>query len=88
MVALGYLFSIVLGTITGVVSAWRRDTAADKAGPWTSLAFYSMPTQWLGLMMVLFFAGPSAADVRDRRPDTRDHRRLDVGHRPSIASAT
>jgi ABC-type dipeptide/oligopeptide/nickel transport system permease component len=57
MIALGTLFAIVLGTITGVVSAWRRDTAVDKTGLWTSLAFYSMPTQWLGLMMVLFVAG-------------------------------
>jgi peptide/nickel transport system permease protein len=57
MVALGTLFAILFGTLTGVVSAWRRDTAVDKAGLWTSLAFYSMPPQWLGLMMVLLVAG-------------------------------
>jgi ABC-type dipeptide/oligopeptide/nickel transport system permease component len=57
MVALGTLFSIVLGIITGVISAWRRGTAVDKAGLWGSLAFYSMPPQWLGLMIVLFVAG-------------------------------
>ena len=56
MIALGTLFAIVLGTLTGVISAWRRDTAIDKAGLWTSLGFYSMPTQWLGLLMVLFVA--------------------------------
>ena len=52
MIALGTLFAIVFGTITGVVSAWRRGRVVDKAGLWTSLAFYSMPTQWLGLLMV------------------------------------
>jgi ABC-type dipeptide/oligopeptide/nickel transport system permease component len=57
MIGLGVLFAIIFGTITGVVSAWRRDTVLDKAGLWTSLAFYSMPTQWLGLLMVLFVAG-------------------------------
>jgi ABC-type dipeptide/oligopeptide/nickel transport system permease component len=57
MIALGTLFAIVFGTITGVISAWRRDTVVDKTGLWTSLAFYSMPTQWLGLLMVLFVAG-------------------------------
>jgi ABC-type dipeptide/oligopeptide/nickel transport system permease component len=57
MVALGYLFSIILGTIVGVVSAWRRGTVVDKAGLWTGLGFYSMPPQWLGLMIVLFVAG-------------------------------
>jgi ABC-type dipeptide/oligopeptide/nickel transport system permease component len=57
MVALGYLFSVLFGTIVGVVSAWRRGTIVDKGGLWTGLAFYSMPPQWLGLMIVLFVAG-------------------------------
>ncbi len=56
MVALGTLFSIVLGVLTGVISAWRRGTIADKAGLWGSLAFYSMPPHWLGLVIVLFVA--------------------------------
>jgi ABC-type dipeptide/oligopeptide/nickel transport system permease component len=57
MIALGTLFSIVLGVLTGVVAAWRRGTAVDKASLWTALGFYSMPTQWLGLMLVFFVAG-------------------------------
>ncbi len=56
MIALGTLFSIVFGIIVGVVSAWRRDTLVDRAGLYTALGFYSMPTQWLGLLMVLFVA--------------------------------
>ncbi|MDQ3865482.1 MAG: ABC transporter permease [Actinomycetota bacterium] len=56
MVALGYVFSVIFGTIVGVISAWRRGTAVDKAGLWTGLGFYSMPPQWLGLMLVLFVA--------------------------------
>ena len=57
MVALGTLFSIVLGVATGVISAWRRGTAVDKVGLWGGLVFYAMPPQWLGLMIVLFVAG-------------------------------
>lgn len=57
MIALGTFFSIVLGIVTGVLSAWRRGTLIDKAGLWGSLGFYAMPTQWLGLMIVLFVAG-------------------------------
>jgi ABC-type dipeptide/oligopeptide/nickel transport system permease component len=57
MIAMGYLFSIVFGTVVGVISAWRRGTLVDKAGLWTGLGFYSMPPQWLGLMIVLFVAG-------------------------------
>jgi peptide/nickel transport system permease protein len=68
MVALGTLFSIVFGTIVGVLSAWRRDTLTDKAGLYTALGFYSMPTQWLGLLLVLFVAariGLPTAGIHD-----------------------
>ncbi len=57
MVALGTLFSIIFGIGTGVVAAWRRGTAADKGALWGGLGFYSMPPQWLGLVIVLFVAG-------------------------------
>jgi ABC-type dipeptide/oligopeptide/nickel transport system permease component len=57
MVALGTLFAIVLGIATGVIAAWRRGTAVDKGALWGGLGFYSMPPQWLGLMVVLFVAG-------------------------------
>jgi ABC-type dipeptide/oligopeptide/nickel transport system permease component len=56
MVALGTLFSIVVGILAGVVAAWRRGTAVDRLTLWTSLGFYSMPTQWLGLMLIYFVA--------------------------------
>jgi ABC-type dipeptide/oligopeptide/nickel transport system permease component len=57
MVALGTLFSIVFGVLAGVISAWRRGTFSDRSTLWTGLTFYSMPPQWLGLLMVLFVAG-------------------------------
>src|SRR5690349_18392659 len=68
MVALGTLFSIVFGVATGVVAAWRRGTAADKAALWGGLGFYSMPPQWLGLVIVLFIAdriGLPTSGVKD-----------------------
>jgi peptide/nickel transport system permease protein len=57
MVLLGTLFAIVFGTLTGVVAAWRRGTPVESATVTTALAFYSMPTHWLGLMLVILFAG-------------------------------
>jgi peptide/nickel transport system permease protein len=57
MVLLGTIFSIVLGVITGVVAAWRRGTWTDRSTVWASLVWYSLPPQWLGLMVVLFVAG-------------------------------
>src|SRR5262249_31631244 len=56
MLTLGTVFSIVFGLLTGVVAAWRRGTWVDRGSLWTGLFFYSMPTQWLGLMIVYFVA--------------------------------
>jgi ABC-type dipeptide/oligopeptide/nickel transport system permease component len=57
MIALGTVFSILLGVSAGVVSAWRRGTAVDRGTLYAGLSFYSMPPQWLGLLMVLYVAG-------------------------------
>jgi ABC-type dipeptide/oligopeptide/nickel transport system permease component len=57
MVLLGTVFAIVLGTLTGVIAAWRRGTTAEGVGLTTALAFYAMPTHWLGLMLIILFAG-------------------------------
>jgi peptide/nickel transport system permease protein len=57
MVLLGTLFAIIVGTFTGVLAAWRRGTHLESASVTTALAFYSMPTHWLGLMLVILFAG-------------------------------
>src|SRR2546430_1919028 len=57
MVGLGTLFAILVGTLTGVIAAWRRGTAVEGATVTTALGFYSMPTHWLGLMLVILFTG-------------------------------
>lgn len=57
MVLAGTVFAIVFGMLTGVVAAWKRGTTLDKGGVTTGLFFYSLPTQWLGLMLLLLFAG-------------------------------
>jgi peptide/nickel transport system permease protein len=57
MVTIGTLFSILIGTLTGVIAAWRRGTPTEAVTVSTALGFYSMPTQWLGLMLIIAFAG-------------------------------
>jgi ABC-type dipeptide/oligopeptide/nickel transport system permease component len=57
MLALGTAFSIFFGIASGVLAAWRRSTATEWTQVSTSLFFYSMPTQWLGLMLIIVFAG-------------------------------
>jgi peptide/nickel transport system permease protein len=57
MVLLGEFIAVFLGVLTGVVAAWRRGTLLDSGSLGLSLVFYSLPTQWLGLMLVILFAG-------------------------------
>ena len=57
MIALGTAFAIVFGIVAGVVAAWRRGTFLDWGNLSFSLLFYSLPTQWLGLMLLIAFAG-------------------------------
>src|SRR3954452_719662 len=57
MVTLGAAFAIVFGTFTGVIAAWRRGTKTEGLTVGTALGFYAMPTQWLGLMLIIIFAG-------------------------------
>lgn len=57
MVAVGLLAGITLGVVTGVVAAWRRGGAVDTGSVMGALVFYSLPAQWLGLMLILVFSG-------------------------------
>ena len=58
MVLLGEAFAISFGIITGVIAAARRRTWFDRGSTTAALIFYSFPTQWFGMMMILFFAPP------------------------------
>jgi ABC-type dipeptide/oligopeptide/nickel transport system permease component len=57
MIVLGTVFSVVLGVSVGLVAAWRRGSLVDRFSTGAALAAYSMPTQWLALLMVLYVAG-------------------------------
>jgi len=57
MVTVGTVAAIVIGVFTGVLSAWRRGSAPDHVGTHLAIFFYAFPTQWLGLMLLILFAG-------------------------------
>jgi ABC-type dipeptide/oligopeptide/nickel transport system permease component len=57
MVLLGTLIAIIVGVLTGTIAAWRRGGVADHLNTNVAIAFYSFPTQWLGLMLLILFAG-------------------------------
>ncbi|HEX4472159.1 MAG TPA: ABC transporter permease [Nocardioides sp.] len=56
MVSLGTIFAILIGTVTGVVSAWRRGTVLDRVSTNLAIAFYSFPTQWLALVLLIYLS--------------------------------
>ena len=57
MVALGTLLAIGLGLVTGVVAAWRRGRPLGRVATTSGIAFFSFPPQWLGLILLIVFAG-------------------------------
>ncbi|WP_440060310.1 ABC transporter permease [Thermogladius sp. 4427co] len=46
------ILSIILGIVTGVVAAWKRGGLVDSAVSAVSLGFYSLPTFWLGGILI------------------------------------
>jgi ABC-type dipeptide/oligopeptide/nickel transport system permease component len=56
MVTLGTVIAIVIGVVTGVLSAWRRGTRLDKVSTNVAIAFYSFPTQWLALVLLIYLS--------------------------------
>jgi len=57
MVMAGTLIAIVVGVASGVLSAWRRGTVADQVSTNLAILAYALPTQWLGLVLLIIFAG-------------------------------
>jgi ABC-type dipeptide/oligopeptide/nickel transport system permease component len=48
--------SLLLGSVVGVAAAARRNQLVDTAGMGIALAFMSIPSFWLGLLLILLFA--------------------------------
>jgi ABC-type dipeptide/oligopeptide/nickel transport system permease component len=67
MVALGTMVAIVIGVSTGVLSAWRRGTKLDQVSTNVAIAFYSFPTQWLALVLLIYLSAwfPSHGRTND-----------------------
>ena len=57
MVLTGTLVAILVGIVTGGIAAWRRGGVSDHLNTNLAILFYSFPTQWLALMLLIFFSG-------------------------------
>lgn len=53
----GTVFAIIIGVLTGIAAAWWRGTAKGSVTTATAIFFYSVPAQWLALMLLLWFSG-------------------------------
>lgn len=51
------VISVLLGLWLGQKAAWKRGGWFDKIQTGLALTFWSVPTFWLGLLLLLFFAG-------------------------------
>lgn len=49
--------SVILGLWLGQRAAWRRGSVFDKAQTGIALVFWSVPTFWLGLLLLMVFGG-------------------------------
>lgn len=56
LVGVAQLFAIVFGVVFGLYAGWRRGGALDHLITGISLALYSTPAFWLGMLMVLVFS--------------------------------
>jgi ABC-type dipeptide/oligopeptide/nickel transport system permease component len=91
MVTVGTLVAIVIGVVTGVFSAWKRGTKLDKVSTNIAIAFYSFPTQWLALVLLIYLAAwfPSHGRTNDFliNPTWFEHE-MDVLHHMFLPALT
>lgn len=57
MVTTGTVIAILIGIAVGVYSAVRRGTIGDHLSTNLAVVFYAFPTQFLGMMLLILFAG-------------------------------
>lgn len=54
LVGAGQILSIVIGIVLGVIAAWKSRTAIDYTALVASLVAWSMPTFWLGIILLFW----------------------------------
>jgi len=57
LVGTGTILATVLGVLAGIRGAWTRGSAFDRTTLLGSLVLYSVPEGWLGMILLITFAG-------------------------------
>jgi peptide/nickel transport system permease protein len=80
LVGLSYVFALLIAIPLGIVQALRRGTLLDHSLTTVSFVGYSMPTFWLGMLLIVLFSvqlhllpseGPQGASVGTVLQDPR-----------------
>jgi len=56
LASMALVLAFLVGTVVGVVQAVKQNSALDGALSFLTLFFYSMPSFWLALMLILIFS--------------------------------
>ncbi len=54
LIGVGQILAIFVGMVFGIVAAWKARTAIDYAALLTSLLAWSLPTFWLGIILLFW----------------------------------
>lgn len=57
LIGAGQILAIIFGVTFGVFAAWRARTALDYGAVMTSLVAWSLPTFWLGIILLFWGSG-------------------------------
>ena len=57
LVGLGTIFATVLGILIGIRGGWKRGSRFDTSTLFGSMAFYSIPEGWLGMLLLITLSG-------------------------------
>jgi peptide/nickel transport system permease protein len=57
LVGVGTTVAVVVGLMLGIKGGWNRGSRFDKGSLYGSLTLYSTPEGWLGMMLLIIFAG-------------------------------
>jgi peptide/nickel transport system permease protein len=56
VVGTGTLLAMCIGLPSGIYAGWRREKFFDKASTTIGMVFYSIPTLWIGMVLIMIFA--------------------------------
>lgn len=57
LMSVSMVLTVSLGIWVGQRAAWKRGQWFDRVATWVSLFFWSMPTFWFGLLLLVIFSG-------------------------------